>query len=127
MAGPSIEIRMGRRTVKISSAEKVLFPDDGITKADLARYYEAVAPVMARHLEGRPLNLWRWNAGIDKPVVIQQAIPKGAPDWVKTVTVERRKGGEVTHAVGGEPATLLWLAQVNCVTPHAWPRCSPIC
>jgi len=121
MAGPSIEIRMGRRTVKISSAEKVLFPDDGITKADLARYYEAVAPVMAPHLKDRPLNLWRWNAGIEKPVVIQQAIPKGAPEWVKTVTVERRKGGEVTHAVGGEPATVLWLAQINCVTPHAWP------
>ena len=121
MAGPSIEIRMGRRTVKISSAEKVLFPEDGITKTDLARYYEAVAPAMAPHVKDRPLNLWRWNAGIEKPVVIQQAIPKGAPEWVKTVTVDRRKGGEVTHAVGGEPATLLWLAQINCVTPHAWP------
>jgi bifunctional non-homologous end joining protein LigD len=121
MAGRSIELRAGRRAVRISSADKLLFPDDGITKADLAGYYAAVASPMAPHLKDRPLNLWRWNAGIGQPVVIQQAIPKGAPGWVKTVTVERRKGGEVTHAVGGEPATLLWLAQVNCITPHAWP------
>ena len=121
MAGPSIEIRAGRRTVRISSADKLLFPADGITKADLARYYAGVAPVMAPHVKDRPLNLWRWNAGIEKPVVIQQAIPKGAPDWVRTVTVERRKGGEVTHAVGGEAATLRLARAINCITPHAWP------
>ena len=103
MAGPSIETRRGRRTVRISSADKLLFPADGITKADLGRLLRGVAPVMAPHVKDRPLNLWRWNAGIDKPVVIQQAIPKGAPGVGRTVTVERRKGGDVTHAVGGEP------------------------
>jgi len=107
--------------VKLSHPEKVLFPADGITKADLADYYAAVAPVMVRHTRERPMNLWRWNAGIDKPVVVQQEIPKGAPDWVRRVTVARRgRGGEVTHAVGGEAATLVWLANQNCITPHAW-------
>jgi bifunctional non-homologous end joining protein LigD len=75
---------------------------------------------MAPHLKDRPLNLWRWNTGIDHDVVIQQAIPKGAPDWVRRVTVPRRRGGDVTHAVGGEPATLVWLANQNCITPHMW-------
>jgi bifunctional non-homologous end joining protein LigD len=113
-------LKVGRRSVRISSADKILFPDDGITKADLANYYAAVAPVMAVHTRDRPLNLWRWNRGIDNEVVIQQAIPKGAPEWVKRVTVPRRRGGEVTHAVGGEAATLVWLANQNCITPHAW-------
>src|SRR5262245_2885343 len=113
-------LKAGRRQVRISNPGKVLFPDDGITKEDLARYYAAVAPVMAPHLRDRPLNLWRWNNGIDKDVVIQQAIPKGAPDWVRRVTVPRRRGGDVTHAVGGEPATLVWLANQNCITPHMW-------
>jgi bifunctional non-homologous end joining protein LigD len=113
-------LKVGRRSVRISSADKILFPDDGITKADLANYYAAVAPVMAVHTRDRPLNLWRWNRGIDNEVVIQQAIPKGAPDWVKRVTVSRRRGGEVTHAVGGEAATLVWLANQNCITPHVW-------
>ena len=114
------EVRAGRRSVRISHPDKVLFPDDGITKLDLAEYYAAVAPVMVEHTRDRPLNLWRWNNGIDKDVVVQQAIPKGAPDWVRTVTVSRRKGGEITKVVGGEAATLVWLANQNCVTPHVW-------
>jgi bifunctional non-homologous end joining protein LigD len=120
VAGPETTLKVGRRRVRISNPDKVLFPDDGITKADLADYYAAVAPAMVEHTRDRPLNLWRWNRGIDNEVVIQQAIPKGAPDWVKRVTVPRRRGGEVTHAVGGEAATLVWLANQNCITPHVW-------
>ena len=108
------------RRVVLSHPEKVLFPADGITKADLAAYYEAVAPVMVPHTRDRPLNLWRWNAGIERDVVVQQAIPKGAPEWVKRVEVPRRRGGSVVHAMAGDAATLRWLAQVNCVTPHVW-------
>jgi bifunctional non-homologous end joining protein LigD len=117
---PETFVRAGRRKVRISNPGKVLFPADGITKADLAGYYAAVAPVMAPHLRDRPLNLWRWNAGIERDVVIQQAIPKGAPDWVRRVEVPRRRGGTVVHAVGGESATLVWLANQNCITPHVW-------
>jgi bifunctional non-homologous end joining protein LigD len=115
-----LTVRAGRRRVRISNSDKVLFPDDGITKEDLANYYAAVAPAMVPHVRDRPLNLWRWNNGIDKDVVVQQAIPKGAPDWVRRVTVPRRRGGDITHAVGGEAATLVWLANQNCITPHAW-------
>ena len=120
VAGAETTLKVGRRNVRISNPDKVLFPDDGITKADLADYYAAVAPAMVEHTRDRPLNLWRWNRGIENEVVIQQAIPKGAPDWVKRVTVSRRRGGEVTHAVGGEAATLVWLANQNCITPHVW-------
>jgi bifunctional non-homologous end joining protein LigD len=117
---PETTLRAGRRRVRITNPDKVLFPADGVTKLDLARYYAAVAEAMVPHVRDRPLNLWRWNSGIEQPVVVQQAIPKGAPDWVRRVTVPRRRGGDVTHAVGGEAATLVWLANQNCVTPHAW-------
>lgn len=117
---PETTIRAGRRRVRISNPDKVLFPADGISKLDLARYYAAVAPAMVPHVRDRPLNLWRWNTGIENEVVVQQAIPKGAPEWVRRVTVSRRRGGDVTHAVGGEAATLVWLANQNCITPHVW-------
>ena len=117
---PETTIRAGRRRVRISNPGKVLFPADGITKLDLAEYYAAVAPAMVPHVRDRPLNLWRWNTGIEHDVVVQQAIPKGAPEWVRRVTVPRRRGGDVTHAVGGEAATLVWLANQNCITPHIW-------
>jgi bifunctional non-homologous end joining protein LigD len=120
VAAAETTVRAGRRTVRLSNADKVLFPADGITKEDLARYYAAVAGAMVPHVRDRPINLWRWNRGIEEELVVQQAIPKGAPDWVRRVTVPRRRGGDVTHAVGGEAATLVWLANQNCITPHVW-------
>ena len=120
MSPPETTIRAGRRRVRISNPGKLLFPADGITKEALASYYAEVAPAMVPHVRDRPLNLWRWNAGIAGELVVQQAIPKGAPEWVRRVTVPRRRGGTVEHAVGGEAATLVWLANQNCITPHAW-------
>jgi bifunctional non-homologous end joining protein LigD len=58
-------VRAGRRRVRISNPGKLLFPADGITKADLAEYYAEVAPAMLPHVRDRPLNLWRWNTGIE--------------------------------------------------------------
>ena len=75
---------------------------------------------MVPHVRNRPLNLWRWNAGIERQRVVQQEIPKGAPEWVHRVTVPRRRGGDVTHAMADDADTLRWLSQVNCITPHVW-------
>ena len=120
VAASETTVKAGRRVVRISNPGKLLFPADGITKLDLAEYYVAVEPAMRPHVADRPLNVWRWNAGIDKPVVVQQEIPKGVPDWVRRVAVARRgKGGTVTHAVGGAQV-IVALAQFNCVTPHVW-------
>ena len=106
--------------VTLSNADKVLFPDDGITKADLAAYYESVADAMVPHTQDRPMNLWRWNKGIADDVVVQQSLPKGAPDWVARCEVPRRKGGDITHGMINDADTLRWLAQQNCITPHVW-------
>src|SRR4051812_17877897 len=106
--------------VKLSNPDKVLFPDDGITKADLAAYYETVADVMVVHTRDRPMNLWRWNKGIAHDAIVQQSLPKGAPEWVARCEVPRRKGGEITHGMINDAETLRWLAQQNCITPHVW-------
>jgi bifunctional non-homologous end joining protein LigD len=106
--------------IPLSHPDKVLFPGDGLTKADLAAYYGAVAEVMLPHVRDRPLNLWRWNAGIDGPRVVQQDIPKGAPDWVARVETPRRKGGANCHVLAQDARTLRWLSNQNCITPHVW-------
>jgi bifunctional non-homologous end joining protein LigD len=115
-----LEIRAGRRRVRITHPSRVLFPADGITKADLAAYYAEVAPAMLPHVRDRPINLWRWPRGIDHERIVQQEIPRGAPEWVRRVRVPRRKGGSVCHVVGGEAATLVWLANLSAITPHVW-------
>jgi bifunctional non-homologous end joining protein LigD len=106
--------------VKLSHPDKVLFPDDGLTKADLAGHYARVAEAMLPHVKDRPMNLWRWNNGIDGERVVQQSLPKGAPDWVARVEVPRRKGGNIFHGLINDARTLRWLAQQNCITPHVW-------
>jgi bifunctional non-homologous end joining protein LigD len=106
--------------VKLSSPDKVLFPGDGITKAELRDYYSSVAEVLVPHARDRPMNLWRWNKGIAEDALIQQALPKGAPEWVARCEVPRRKGGAVTHGMINDADTLRWLAQQNCITPHVW-------
>ena len=75
---------------------------------------------MLPHVRDRPLNLWRWNAGIGGRLVVQQDIPKGAPDWVQRVETPRRKGGSIEHVLCQDADTLRWLANQNCITPHVW-------
>jgi bifunctional non-homologous end joining protein LigD len=106
----------GRRNVRITHPDKALFPD-GITKADLAEYYRDVAPAMLPHVRDRPISMQRFNGGITRPGFFHKDIPKGAPDWVPTVEVPK-KGGTVRHVLANETATLVWLANQNCITPH---------
>jgi bifunctional non-homologous end joining protein LigD len=113
-------MRAGRRDVPITHPDKLLFPDDGITKADLAAYYRDAAEQMLPLVKDRPVSMQRFNAGIGREGFFQKNLPKGAPAWLKTVTVGKR-GGTVTHPLANDAATLLWLANQNCITPHVWP------
>jgi bifunctional non-homologous end joining protein LigD len=109
-------MRAGRRNVRITHPDKALFPD-GTTKADLAAYYRDVAPAMLPHVHDRPVSMQRFNGGITRPGFFAKEVPKGAPDWVPTVEVPK-KGGTVRHVLANETATLVWLANQNCITPH---------
>ena len=113
-------MRAGRRDVPITHPEKLLFPDDGITKADLAAYYRDAAPQMVPLVKDRPVSMQRFNDGIAKGGFFQKNLPKGAPEWLKTVTVPKREG-TVTHPLVTGADALVWLANQNCITPHVWP------
>jgi bifunctional non-homologous end joining protein LigD len=97
----------------------VLFPADGITKGDLIDYYRRIAPWMLPHLRDRPLAMERYPDGIDEPSFFQKAVPSYFPDWIKRVTV-KKAGGTVTHVVCNNEATLVYLANQACTTPHIW-------
>src|SRR4051794_41869817 len=112
-------MRAGRRDVPLTHPDKVLFPDDGITKADLAAYYRDAAPRMVDLVRARPVSLQRFNAGIARPGFFQKNVDRGAPDWVKRVQVGKR-GGTLWHVLANDAATLVWLANQNCITPHVW-------
>src|SRR5262249_27226370 len=112
-------VRVGGNEVKVTRPTKLLFPKDGITKQDLVDYYRRIAPRMLPHLRGRPLTMERYPDGINKSGFIQQSRDPHPPDWIRTVTV-KKKGGTVRHVVCENAATLVYLANLACVTPHVW-------
>lgn len=109
----------GGRQVEIGNPGKVLFPGDGITKADLAGYYGRVAGVQFPHVEGRPVTMHRFPDGIGAEGFYQQHVPDHFPEWIERVTLSGG-GGDVTRVVAGDPATFVYLASQGCITPHVW-------
>ena len=108
----------------ITHPEKVLFPDDGITKGELAAYYEAIAPVMLPHIVGRPVTMERFHRGIGAPGFFQKNVVKGFPEWLERVEVPKNDGS-VHHPVVRDTRSLLWLANQNSITPHVWTSRAP--
>ena len=108
----------------ITHPEKVLFPDDGITKGELASYYEAIAPAMLPHIRNRPVTMERFPAGIGRKGFFQKDVSKGFPEWLQRVEVPK-KGGVVHHPIVTDTRSLLWLANQNNITPHVWTSRAP--
>ena len=102
----------------------MLFPDDGITKGELAAYYEAIAPVMLPHMRGRPVTMERFHRGIGQPGFMQKDVSKGFPPWLERVEVPK-KDGTVHHVIVRDASALLWLANQNSITPHVWTSRAP--
>jgi bifunctional non-homologous end joining protein LigD len=108
----------------ITHPDKVLFPDDGITKGELAAYYEAVASVMVPQLRGRPATLERYPSGIGKKGFWQKNVAKSSPEWLKRVEVPK-KGGTVHYPLLSDERSLLWAANMNTITVHVWTSRTP--
>jgi bifunctional non-homologous end joining protein LigD len=110
--------------LRLTSADRVLFPDDGITKGDLFAYYREVAPALVPHLRDRPFTLKRYPHGIDGEVYFQKQLPRGAPSWIRTrrFTTHPREGGsrEVDFALVDSPDAVVWAVQMNCIDMNAW-------
>jgi bifunctional non-homologous end joining protein LigD len=109
--------RVGRRSIRVSNAGKVLWPDDGITKVQLIDYYEAVAGAMLPHVRERLMTLERYPDGIGRGRFFSKDVPAYFPDWIDRETVGK-KGGTVTHVVCKDKATLVYLANQASITLH---------
>jgi bifunctional non-homologous end joining protein LigD len=105
--------------VQITHPDKLLVPADGITKGDLAEYYERVAEWMLPHVRGRPVSMQRFPDGIDGKGFFHKDIPDYFPAWIRRVEVPK-SGGSVTHVVTRDVDTLVYLVGQNTITPHVW-------
>jgi bifunctional non-homologous end joining protein LigD len=103
----------------ITHPEKLLFPADGISKGELAAYYERVSAVMLPQIAGRPLTMERFPAGIDNKGFMQKDVSKGFPEFLERVEVAK-KDGTVHYPLINDARSLAWLANQNCITAHVW-------
>ncbi|QSB22040.1 non-homologous end-joining DNA ligase [Curtobacterium sp. 24E2] len=124
MASEATTVRVpgpdGDREVRISSPSRVLWPDAGITKAHLAEYLVTVGDAFVRANGDRPVSLQRFPGGVDGEQFFSKNPPKGAPDYVRSVTVTYPSGREHPQLVIDEPAVAVWAAQMNTVVFHPW-------
>ncbi|MDO8210527.1 non-homologous end-joining DNA ligase [Conexibacter sp. CPCC 206217] len=116
--GTAVAIKLGERVVEVSKPEKALFPS-GVTKLDLAHYYERVAETMLPHIADRPLNVQRFPDGVGHQGIFQQHLPSHFPNWIDRIEVPSARG-PVTHVAAADAATLVYLANQACITLHAW-------
>jgi bifunctional non-homologous end joining protein LigD len=111
-------------TVKLTSSDRVLFPDDGITKGDVFAYYAEVASWLVPYLKNRPFTMKRYPHGIDGEAFFQKQAPKHLPDWIPTrrFTTHPREGGSrlVDFALVNSAEAVLFMVQNNCIDMNAW-------
>ena len=109
----------GRR-LRVSNLDKVFWPDSGLTKGDLLRYYLSVAPAILPVVKDRPLTLERYPNGVEGEMFYQQRVLTQVPEGVRTVALEL-DGEEVERVIGGDLHTLLYTAQLAAICQHVWP------
>lgn len=116
-----VNVRVGREVVPLTHVERVYWPEEGYTKADLIRYYHEVADYILPHLKDRPLIMKRYPTGVGGPSFHQHDVNE-APAFVRTVPLEVEDGGghEVDYVVGDNLATLLYMANLGAVERHPW-------
>ncbi|NNG19297.1 DNA polymerase domain-containing protein [Naumannella sp. ID2617S] len=133
MPTKAIELEVGERSVRVSSPDKVYFPDLGLTKLDVVQYYLSVAEGMVAALYQRPTTMERWPGGVREGMRLvtrmgdggdafyQKRVPKGAPDWVQTATITFPSGRTADEVCPTEPATLAWMGNLGTLRFHPWP------
>jgi DNA ligase D len=121
MAGTPVQLEVAGRTVRLSSPDRVLWPEVGITKQGLAEYAIAVADAFLVANGDRPVALERYSEGVDGDSFFSKNPPKGAPEWLRSVPVVFPSARSHPLVVLDEPASIVWAVQMNTIVFHPWP------
>jgi bifunctional non-homologous end joining protein LigD len=119
-----ISVTVDGRALALTNLSKVLYPDDGFTKAEVLDYYQRVSPVLLPHVAGRPMTLKRYPEGVDGESFFQKHAPAGTPDWVRVEDVESRSsrardpGGTYAVVVIDNLPALMWAANLASLELH---------
>jgi bifunctional non-homologous end joining protein LigD len=122
MAQDKISVEVDGRTLTLTNLAKLLYPEDGFTKAEILDYYQRISPVLLPHVAGRPVTLKRYPEGVEGESFFQKHAPERRPDWVRTEKVEsqssRGRGETIDYVVIDDLPTLMWAANLASIELH---------
>ena len=134
MAQDKIQVQVEGRALTLTNLSKVLYPDDGFTKAEVLDYYQRIAAVLLPHIADRPMTLKRYPEGVDGQFFFQKHVTAHRPDWVRTEDVKsqssraRDPGTTITYLVIDDLPTLIWAANLAALELHVpmwrFPACA---
>jgi bifunctional non-homologous end joining protein LigD len=119
MSRDTITMKVGRQDVRISNPDKVFFPERGLSKEDLVRYYVDLADCVLPHLRRRPFHMKRYPHGVDGEFFHQKRVPPH-PDYVDEQFVSFPSGHTTVFAVVDNAAALAWVINLGCIELHTW-------
>jgi DNA ligase D len=122
MAAQAVELEVAGRTVRLSSPDRVVFPQRGYTKRDVVDYYLAVGEGIFRSLRARPTTLQRFPEGIEGEMFFQKRVPtRGVPPWIETAEIKFPSGRKADELCPADLAHVIWAAQMGTIVFHPWP------
>lgn len=117
-----VTVQVGQRQLSLSNLDKVLYPTDGFTKAEVINYYSRIAPFLLPHLIGRPVTFIRFPNGVDGPQFFEKNVAQGAPDWLPRVTLpstgSRGSGQTIDYPLIEDLPALVWAANLAALELH---------
>jgi DNA ligase D len=117
-----VEVEVAGRAVRLSSPDKIYFPERGYRKQDVFDYYLAVGDGILRALRHRPTTLQRFPDGLDGEAFFQKRVPtRGVPEWLDTATIRFPSGRPATEVAPSDLAHVAWAAQLGTIVFHPWP------
>jgi bifunctional non-homologous end joining protein LigD len=121
------EVRVGRKTVKLTNLHKPFWPALGITKGDLLRYYEGIAPALLPHLKSRAMVMKRYPHGASGPFFFMKRTPTPRPDWLQTCAITHASASVIDFPMIQDLAALLWVVNLGCIDLNPWySRCGDV-
>jgi len=122
-----VEVAVGGRTVKLTNLKKVFWPEAGITKGDLLRYYAGMAAALLPHVRDRAMVMKRYPNGADGDFFFMKRAPTPRPDWIETCSIEHSSGNVIDFPVINDLASLLWVINLGCIDLNEWyARCDDV-
>src|SRR4051812_13137585 len=124
---PDLEVEVDGRALKLTNLAKLFWPELGITKGDLLRYYSDVSPYLLPHLQDRAMVMKRYPNGAHGEFFFQKRAPEHRPDWIDVCSIEHASASVIDFPIVRDLSSLLWIVNLGCIDLNQWyARCDDV-